>query len=383
MKSKKNYFLISLIYFLIFISNALFLSFFQIFLASKGFNESKIGIISSITPLLCIIANPLCSLIGKNNKRIRYLLLALSVLEAIVILLVYKVNEFSLLILVMCLVAIIDPPLFVILDSYTSSLVKENDLNFSYIRIVGTFSYALGTFISGLIIENFGYSLLFISASILMIISSIVILFLKENKNNEEREKGDFKRLLSNKNFLIIGIYFIFILSFASLGDTYISIYLTNELSLKESGFGLVSSLWVVIELLVVLILNKFNIKNEKMLLIIMGVSYLSRLLFMGLEVSLPLAIFGALLRGVGMGINIYLYVPLIIKLVKGSNISSALLLIALFKSILSTVFISISGFFIESNGYSMIFIIWSILFIFVILGYYFISKKMEKESFY
>ena len=383
MKSKKNYFLISLIYFLIFISNALFLSFFQIFLASKGLNESKIGIISSITPLLCIIANPLCSLIGKNNKRIRYLLLALSVLEAIVILLVYKVNEFSLLILVMCLVAIIDPPLFVILDSYTSSLVKENDLNFSYIRIVGTFSYALGTFISGLIIENFGYSLLFISASILMIISSIVILFLKENKNNEEREKGDFKRLLSNKNFLIIGIYFIFILSFASLGDTYISIYLTNELNLKESGFGLVSSLWVVIELLVVLILNKFNIKNEKLLLIIMGISYLSRLLFMGLEVSLPLAIFGALLRGVGMGINIYLYVPLIIKLVKGSNISSALLLIALFKSILSTVFISISGFFIESNGYSMIFIIWSILFIFVILGYYFISKKMEKESFY
>lgn len=383
MKSKKNYFLISLIYFLIFISNALFLSFFQIFLASKGFNESKIGIISSITPLLCIIANPLCSLIGKNNKRIRYLLLALSVLEAIVILLVYKVNEFSLLILVMCLVAIIDPPLFVILDSYTSSLVKENDLNFSYIRIVGTFSYALGTFISGLIIENFGYSLLFISASILMIISSIVILFLKENKNNEEREKGDFKRLLSNKNFLIIGIYFIFILSFASLGDTYISIYLTNELNLKESGFGLVSSLWVVIELLVVLILNKFNIKNEKILLIIMGISYLSRLLFMGLEVSLPLAIFGALLRGVGMGINIYLYVPLIIKLVKGSNISSALLLVALFKSILSTVFISISGFFIESNGYSMIFIIWSILFIFVILGYYFISKKMENESFY
>ena len=383
MQSKKNYFLISLIYFLIFISNALFLSFFQIFLASKGFNESKIGIISSITPLLCIIANPLCSLIGKNNKRIRYLLLALSVLEAIVILLVYKVNEFSLLILVMCLVAIIDPPLFVILDSYTSSLVKENDLNFSYIRIVGTFSYALGTFISGLIIENFGYSLLFISASILMIISSIVILFLKENKNNEEREKGDFKRLLSNKNFLIIGIYFIFILSFASLGDTYISIYLTNELNLKESGFGLVSSLWVVIELLVVLILNKFNIKNEKLLLIIMGISYLSRLLFMGLEVSLPLAIFGALLRGVGMGINIYLYVPLIIKLVKGSNISSALLLIALFKSILSTVFISISGFFIESNGYSMIFIIWSILFIFVILGYHFISKKMEKESFY
>lgn len=383
MQSKKNYFLICLIYFLIFISNALFLSFFQIFLVSKGFNEGKIGIISSITPLLCIISNPLCSLIGKNNKRIRYLLLALSVLEALVILLVYKVNEFSLLILVMCLVAIIDPPLFVILDSYTSSLVKENNLNFSYIRIVGTFSYALGTFISGLLIENFGYSILFISASILMVISSIVILFLKENKYNEEREKGDFKRLLSNKNFLVIGIYFVFILSFASLGDTYISIYLTNELNLKEASFGLISSLWVVIELLVVLILNKFNIKNEKVLLIIMGISYLSRLLFMGLEVSLPLAIIGALLRGVGMGINIYLYVPLIIKLVKGSNISSALLLIALFKSILSTVFISISGFFIENNGYSMIFIIWSILFILVILGYYFISKRIKIKSFY
>jgi MFS family permease len=222
MNVKRNYILLCLIYFLIFIANALFLSFFQIFLVSKDFNESKIGIISSITPLLCIIANPLYSLIGKNNKRIRYLLLTLSVLEALVILLVFKVNDFTLLILVMCLVAMVDPPLFVILDSYTSSFIKEHNKNFSYIRIIGTFSYALGTFISGLIIEKIGYDVLFISASIIMLISSISILFLKTNKNIEEREKGDFKRLFTNKYFLVIGIYFVFILSFQALGDTYI-----------------------------------------------------------------------------------------------------------------------------------------------------------------
>ena len=215
-----------------------------------------------------------------------------------------------------------------------------------------------------------------------MLISSVAILFLKTNKNIEEREKGDFKRLFTNKYFLLIGIYFVFILSFQALGDTYISIYLTNELELKESSFGVISALWVVIELVVVLILNKFNIKNDKLLLIILGISFLSRLLMMGINAPLELVIVSALLRGVGMGVSIYLYVPLIIKIVKGSNISSALLLVALFKSLLSTFFISLSGFFIESSGYSLIFIIWSILFILVILGYYFISKKVEKSSF-
>ena len=258
MNVKRNYILLCLVYFLIFIANALFLSFFQIFLVSKDFNESKIGIISSITPLLCIIANPLYSLIGKNNKRIRYLLLTLCVLEALVILLVYKVSDFTLLILVMCLVAMVDPPLFIILDSYTTSFVKEHNKNFSYIRMIGTLAYALGTFVSGLIIENVGYNLLFISASIFMLLSSIAVLLLKTNKNIEEREEGDFKKLFTNKYFLLIGGYFIFIFSFQALGDTYISIYLTNELGLKESSFGVVNALWVIIELSVILILELY-----------------------------------------------------------------------------------------------------------------------------
>ncbi len=379
MKIKKNYLLLCTIYFLIFFSNALFLSFFQIFLASKGFNESKIGIISSITPLLCIVANPLYSIIGKNNKRIRYLLLTLSGLEALVILLVYQVNEFSLLIIVMCLVAVIDPPLFIILDSYASSFVKENNLNYSYIRIVGTLSYAIGALLAGYFIEYIGYNFIFISASLLMIISVVFIFLLKPNKEIEERQKGDFSLLLKNKNFLLFAMYFIFILSFASLGDTYISIYLTNEKNLSESSFGLLNFSWVIVELLTVLILNKFKIKNDKILLILFGVCYLSRLVVIGIDAPKNIVIFCALLRGIGMGINIYLYIPLINRLVKSSNVSIALLLIGLFKSLLSTILISISGFVIEKTSYSMIFIIWSIILTLVIISYFIIRSKVNK----
>lgn len=378
MNIKRNYLLLCIMYFLIFFSNALFLSFFQIFLVSKGFSESKIGVISSITPLLCLIANPLYSIIGKNNKRIRYLLLGLSFLEAIVILLVYKVNEFSLLIFVMCLVAMVDPPLFVIMDSYASSFVKENNKNYSYIRVIGTLAYAIGAFVAGVVIEYVGYDLVFILAILLMLISVIIIIFLKPNKVNEERSKVDVLSLFKNKNFIIFAIYFIFILSFAQLGDTYISIYLTKEKGLSESFFGVVNSLWVVIELLIVIILNKFKIKNEKILLIIMGFCYLSRLISIGLNLPLPLLILSALLRGVGMGINIYLYIPILIKIVKGSNISLALLLIALFKSLLSTLFISISGFAIENTGYNFIFVIWSIVLLIIIIWYCLFIKKRD-----
>ena len=144
MNVKKNYIFLCIAYFLIYFSNAFFMAFFQIFLLSKGFNESKIGIISSITPLLCIIANPIYSLIGKNNKKIKILLFILCLLEAIAILLFYEINQFTFLILVMCLVAMVDPPLFVILDSYASSFVKEHNKNYSYIRMIGTLSYAIG-----------------------------------------------------------------------------------------------------------------------------------------------------------------------------------------------------------------------------------------------
>ena len=379
MNVKKNYFILCLVYFLIFFANALFLSFFQIFLMSKGFKESEIGVISSITPLLCIIANPLYSLIGKNNKRIRFLLLALSVLEALVILLVYQTNQYSMLILVMCLVAIVDPPLFVIMDSYASSFIKEHNKNYSYIRITGTLAYAIGAFVCGLFVEYIGYDVVFISASILMFLSVILILLLKPIKDKEDREKKDVKELVTNKGFIIFAIYFIFILAFAQLGDTYISIYLTNELEVSEFNFGIINSLWVIIELLVVLILNKFKIKNEYILLILMGVCYLSRIIVIGLEGGKEIAILSALLRGVGMGINIYLYVPILVKIVKESNISIALLMIAMFKSLLATLFISISGFMIESVGYSFIFIIWSIIFVVVIIGYSLFSRKYLK----
>lgn len=376
MNVKRNYFLLCINYFLIFISNALFLSFFQIFLISKGFSEGKIGIISSITPLLCIIANPLYSLIGKNNKRIRYILLILCLLEALVILLVYKVSNFTFLIFIMCLVAMVDPPLFVILDSYASSFIKEHNFNYSYIRIIGTISFAIGTFLCGILVEKIGYGIVFISAAILMILSFIITLFLKTNSIDQDKEKGDFILLLKNKSFMIFAIYYVFILAFMALGDTYISVYLTNVKHIDESTYGIIHSLWVVIELVCVLILNKFKVKNERVLLIVMGVSFLLRILVMGLDTLTFVVILGALFRGIGMGIIIYLYIPLVGKLVKPSNVSTALLLIAMVKSLLSTIFISLTGFLIEKYSYSLTFITWSILLFVIITVYYLIERK-------
>jgi len=376
MNVKKNYIFLCIAYFLIYFSNAFFMAFFQIFLLSKGFNESKIGIISSITPLLCIIANPIYSLIGKNNKKIKILLFILCLLEAIAILLFYEINQFTLLILVMCLVAMVDPPLFVILDSYASSFVKEHNKNYSYIRMIGTLSYAIGTFVAGLLIKISGYGLVFYSASFIMILSMIFVLLLKGTTNNEERQKGDFSLLLKDKSFIIFGIYFVFMLAFQLLGDTYISMYLTSEKGVDESTFGIINAAWVVIELVVIIILNKFKIKNSKMLLIIMGICYLLRFVAIGLEASLFIVIIFALLRGISMAVYVCLYIPLISKHIKQSNVSMALLLIAMLKSLLSTIMIFASGFLIEKIGYSYCFIIWSILCFIVILGYSLLSKK-------
>lgn len=383
MNIKKNYLLLCLNFFFIYISNAFFLSFFQIYLASKNFSESKIGIISSITPLLCLIANPLYSFIGKNSKWVKRLLTFLCFMEIIVILLVLKVNEFSLMIVVMCLVAMIDAPLFMILDSYASTFVKEHNKNYSYIRIIGTFSYAIGALLAGVMIKSSGFDSIFMIAALFMIIALIITLLLKPNTLDDERKKGDFVLLLKNKSFLLFAIYFIFIFSFLSLGDTYISIYLNSERNISETMYGILTFAWVIIEMLVVIILNLFKIKNERILLIIIGLSYISRFLMIGVEASNFLLITSALIRGIGMGISVYIYIPLLNKIIKSSDMSIAILFIGMIKSLLATLMISSTGFFIEKIGYSPIFIIWTIIFGLIIASYAILSKKINKLSFY
>ena len=51
-------------------------------------------------------------------------------------------------------------------------------------------------------------------------------------------------------------------LAFQLLGDTYISMYLTSEKGVDESTFGIINAAWVVIELVVIIILNKFKIMH-------------------------------------------------------------------------------------------------------------------------
>ena len=50
--------LLKVLYFIRYFGDSLFYSFFQLFLYSKGFPESRIGLILAITPITSILVNP-------------------------------------------------------------------------------------------------------------------------------------------------------------------------------------------------------------------------------------------------------------------------------------------------------------------------------------
>ena len=77
------------------------------------------------------------------------------------------------------------------------------------IRIIGTFSYAIGALLAGVMIKSSGFDSIFMIAALFMIIALIITLLLKPNTLDDERKKGDFVLLLKNKSFLLFAIYFI------------------------------------------------------------------------------------------------------------------------------------------------------------------------------
>ncbi len=356
----KDYKTLKILYFIRFFGDSFYYSFFQIFLVYKGLSKSNIGFILAIIPIMSLLSNPFWNLLSKDVNVSRRIMKYLTVIAGILFIIMGNLNTFETITVVTGLIAIIEAPFYSLLDGFSGTFSNVNKKNYPSIRIWGSIAYVVGCFIGGFVIQFFGYTIVFLIAGVFYLLSNLILsrikpiqLELEENK----KIKRDYKAVLTNKFFYLYILFYVFTLTFAAIGDSFYSVYLKDIKGLAPSMWGIVYSGMVLAEVIFMLLTNKYGYKfKDYQLFIIVGVSYVIRLLLIALNLPLPLVLFSAFFRGLAWGIVLSIHLKHLIKIVKIENITAAILILVLVAALIQAIGTSICGILIDNHGFSVVY---------------------------
>jgi PPP family 3-phenylpropionic acid transporter len=358
-------------YFIRYFGDALFYPFMTLYFISKGISEHQLGIILAITPITTILVNPMWNYVVKDSRISQLVLKIMTVIEGVLIIVVTQITGFELYALIICLIAFFCSPFIAIQDAFTATYANNNQIEYASLRIYASIAYVLATTVAGIVVLYLNYEYLFIVSGIFFLATAIIAIWIKpleQIKATDAKPKRNFRSLMKNKNFFKYLTFYTIVVGSVRIGDSFFSVYITNDLGLSAMGMGVVYSAFVLVEVLTIRFLTvKGNQYDEKKLFYFATMLFLLRFISYSFNFPLPIVILMTMIRGVSWGIFIYTHIKYIIKIVKMENITMAVLIITLLYSIFTGVGSILAGAFIETNGYSNFFILQTAL---IFLGF-------------
>ncbi|WP_066893233.1 MFS transporter [Clostridium nigeriense] len=251
-----------------------------------GLTLSEVGRVVSVGALFTLIFQPILSnKFSKSDNKNRFILFYLVlVFTAIIGLMV--INK-DLTILFAPIYGGILGSLAGIFEVYIEELCIKSKYEFSDIRKWGSIGYAIIVFISGIVINKFGYKILHIIALIMIVSMMAVILFkfkdtIQIRKNNS---KIKFIDLFKNRNIiLLIVVVFLGMGSYMGLDFAYSSylVDIVGDVNKANEIYSSSISFRVVIEFFSFMIISKYliNSNSKKCLTIALSIAAIKILLF-------------------------------------------------------------------------------------------------------
>lgn len=353
---KRDFYYLKFIYFLRYFADTMFYSFTALYLSSIGLKEGIIGSISSITTITCLIVNPIWSILAKNNKISRILLIVLSMIEGTIIIIYGNMDIMGVLMFLTCLAAIAAGPYYNLMDGYAATFCEIREKDYSKLRVMGSIAYVIGTPLSGVLIDHIGYRIVFAISGALFILCGILTKFLKNlhlSKEGKEVQR-DYKKILKNKWYMLYIVAYLLIVIVSLLGDNYISLLFTKVKGLTTSEYSFVYAGILICEVMTILVLGKFFSKTSPVKLILFaGIVFFLRSFIISFT-SLPLWILiaAACLRGIAWGTFLFFHLKYLLKLVGIENVTTAAILLSVFSSLFQFIMSNVVGYVIEGMGY-------------------------------
>lgn len=378
MKEYRKY---QITYFFRFVGDAFFYPFFALYLKYLNVPNKDLGIILMILPLTALFVNPLWSMLSRNVNDNRLFLRILPVIEAISVIILVSLNQLSWIPLVVIMIAIVGQPIYVLLDSFTSIYTKKTNTSYGNIRLWGSLSYGLATLSSGLLISKIGYEDTFMIAAFFLAIVAILMSWIlpidltgDENLNT----KSDIKVLGHNKNYIKFALFYVITLGIMFGGDNYLSLYF-QTFGLDADGFGFVTFVFVIGEILVLALLSKFGDKlSTRSILVAIALANGLRFLYYGFDLPLWSYISFSFIRSISMGSMLYITVRYITEITEPKNVTLGILIFSSVRSLFTALITMAGGFLTEYYGYRLFYVLSGVI---ALSALFFIDYKNTKKE--
>jgi len=368
-------------YFIRYFGDAFFYPFMSMYFLSKGIGEQNLGIILAIVPITTILVNPFWNFVVKDMKTSRLILKIMTLLEGIFIIAITQVSGFELYAVMVGLIAFFCSPFINIQDGYTATFTNTQKIEYSSIRIHASIAYVIASAIAGFIIQYVGYSLPFILSGVFFASTALIAFWIKPIEKTMpvlQTKQRDFKALIRNKEFYKYLVFYTLVIGAVRIGDSFFGVFLISESGISLSGYGLLYSAFVFVE---VLTLRYLTVKGasfkERNLILFASLLLVVRFTTYALDLPLVVIIIITMFRGVSWGTIIYTNIKYIIKIVKLENITTAILVLTFFFSIFIGVGNYIFGYFIHIYGYYFLYLILTILIVIGIIYFIIFTPKM------
>jgi len=166
-------------FYFFFFSAMSYLSLIPIFWSSKGIDEVKIGLLSSLRPLICFWASPLMSFFADYLHIHNQMLLVCIVLGVAVRYFILTKPFFFALLFSISISSLVDAPISPIMDASLMKHLKDVS-EYGKIRLYGALGFGLFSFIAGAILSStpFGWAGVFIMYWLSMLMCFIISLYI-------------------------------------------------------------------------------------------------------------------------------------------------------------------------------------------------------------
>ena len=373
MQTKKNvekeYLMLKIMTFFRYFGDCLFYGYFYLFLESKGLDSSTIGRITALTPIVALITNPLWSHFSKNANDNRKIMIIITVLEGIGIVLFTQVSLIELVAILTILVSFVGSPFYSLHDGFIGTFARTYKKDYTKIRLLGGLAYFSGTIAASLILHlsHNNYNILLIISGFIFILVSLFFISVKPidlSLTNDGKEvKRDYKKILSNKTFIVYMIVFFLVNTVSFAADNFAGMFFTNFYEIESSQWSLIFGGMLLSEFITMVILSKKEDKfNLNVLWTIISITYPLRSIIFSLGLPLVVTIPFSLLRGISYGMLLVANVRCIEKICGIENVTSALFIMAIFTAIVQALCSFVFGSVIQEIGYQPFFLIVGLL---------------------
>src|SRR5258706_3538028 len=263
------------------------LPFANLFYVSLGFSGKQIGVISSTSAVVGMIASPIWVSTVKRNPLAQRILQTDIILGAIGYYFIGRQTNFLPIIFIIFLHSLAASGVMPLSDSMAVTVSKESGLGYGSVRAWASLGWIVSVLTSGQLIQQFGYVAGFIGVSLMWLISSTVIFFIQpyyfKNVQTQDQPKPGLRiairRVFQDRTLLGFAIALVFI-GFLNSGVLQFENVFLAELGASKQLISVAGILSAIVELPFMIFADRFmhRVGAHRLMLIALSMTIFQRI---------------------------------------------------------------------------------------------------------